>query len=502
MTLSVQPAIALFDTARGEACGVAPVGVADPTFFAPITKVQREAGGVRALATNDAGEMVAPDGTVGGVPVGGETDPVTGGSVISTPNSTLKLPAGETDLSSAGSSALRPLMLIATRGEVPGARVQASDGNHLRFTGRSYHKTGGAAKTIAASWQNFYLGTNRVETNVGNTVTIKAHFEIPGAATPVVVATWTGASSGTMPDGAEDFQCDEIPASAFGYASEIPAGTAVYIVTELTVTSAQYYPYTLATTSAEKGTYGSGATSQIGTAGAIVNQEGGAAASFIGPAAVLGRSATTIKSAILFGNSLVYGYKDNKGWGDNGGGFFVRAAWNGGGTPMPWARQAMSSTTTEQAIASCTKQSALWKYATHFINDLGTNGLAAGNSASKEKAFIDALHKLTVAKGCKPVQMKIINRVLSSTDAFATEANQTVLSGFETGGKKDVLNALIDTSVGLSIVAAINANVGWAGTTYTDRIAAPGITDDGVHPLPAGCAAIEPGVRTQLFALS
>lgn len=76
--LAVQPAIVIFDTARGEACGVAPVGVADPTFFAPITKAQREAGGVRALATNDAGELVAPDGTVGGVPVSAEVNQLTG----------------------------------------------------------------------------------------------------------------------------------------------------------------------------------------------------------------------------------------------------------------------------------------------------------------------------------------------------------------------------------------------------------------------------------------
>lgn len=79
MTLSVQPAVALFDTARGEACAVAPVGVPDPTFFAPITKVQREAGGVRGVTVNDEGQMVDAAGTVGGVPVGAEIDQVTGG---------------------------------------------------------------------------------------------------------------------------------------------------------------------------------------------------------------------------------------------------------------------------------------------------------------------------------------------------------------------------------------------------------------------------------------
>ena len=89
MTLSVQPAIAIFDTARGEACGVAPVGVADPTFFAPITKVQREAGGVRGVAVNDAGQMVDAAGTVGGVPVEAEFDELTmrlALSALSTPN--------------------------------------------------------------------------------------------------------------------------------------------------------------------------------------------------------------------------------------------------------------------------------------------------------------------------------------------------------------------------------------------------------------------------------
>lgn len=58
---------------------MAPVGVADPTFFAPVTKVQREAGGVRGVTVNDAGQMVDAAGTVGGVPVGAEVDPLTGG---------------------------------------------------------------------------------------------------------------------------------------------------------------------------------------------------------------------------------------------------------------------------------------------------------------------------------------------------------------------------------------------------------------------------------------
>lgn len=82
--LAVQPAIVIFDKGRAEACGVAPVGVADPTFFAPVTKVQREAGGVRGVAVNDAGQMVDAAGTVGGVPVSAEVDPITGGIAFDT----------------------------------------------------------------------------------------------------------------------------------------------------------------------------------------------------------------------------------------------------------------------------------------------------------------------------------------------------------------------------------------------------------------------------------
>ena len=77
--LAVQPAIVIFDKGRAEACGVAPVGVADPTFFAPITKTQREAGGVRGVTVNDAGQMVDAAGTVGGVLVEAHVAPVTGG---------------------------------------------------------------------------------------------------------------------------------------------------------------------------------------------------------------------------------------------------------------------------------------------------------------------------------------------------------------------------------------------------------------------------------------
>lgn len=75
---SVQPAVVIFDKDRAEACGVSPEGVPDPTFFAPVTKAQRDAGGVRAVAVNDDGEMVDADGNVGGVPVGMVVDPVTG----------------------------------------------------------------------------------------------------------------------------------------------------------------------------------------------------------------------------------------------------------------------------------------------------------------------------------------------------------------------------------------------------------------------------------------
>lgn len=75
----VQPAVVIFDTDRAEACGVAPMGVADPTYFAPITKAQREAGGVRGVAINDVGQMIDASGNSIGTPVGSVVDTVTGG---------------------------------------------------------------------------------------------------------------------------------------------------------------------------------------------------------------------------------------------------------------------------------------------------------------------------------------------------------------------------------------------------------------------------------------
>lgn len=78
MTLSVQPAIAIFDTARGEACGVAPVGVADPTFFAPITKTQHEAGAVCGVAVTDEGDAIGRNGENTGAIATGVSSSTTG----------------------------------------------------------------------------------------------------------------------------------------------------------------------------------------------------------------------------------------------------------------------------------------------------------------------------------------------------------------------------------------------------------------------------------------
>jgi lysophospholipase L1-like esterase len=402
-----------------------------------------------------------------------------------------------------------PTRIVATRGEVNLLRAQANTANKMRLTGRSRHKAGKVAITsIGASWTNFYVDTSRVENNVGNAVTIRAQLEIVGAPTPLVQLTFSGALSGSMPDGSVDFPSDLVSASAFGLSS-IPAGQVFFMVTEFTVTSNQYCPAGPAPQDTGEGaTYGDGTQTQIGTAGAIINQSGGAVTTALPfPSAVVGKTVSPIASAIFFGDSLVYGKGDGGPSGDGGGGgesnggMFPRGAWDiGSNYALPWARQARTGTQAQQAVANYTKQSGIWRYATHFLCDLGTNDLNAGRSAAQTVGDLRTLWTAAKTAGMQRAeQMQIINRCSSSTDAWATVANQTVLTGFENGGsKKDPLNTSIAANVGSNgLDAYLGMNTEWADTVVTDKIRAPGYTTDGVHPTATAAAAMGADATTR-----
>lgn len=392
--------------------------------------------------------------------------------------------------------------LVATRGEIPLVRAVSNTSNKLRATGRSRHKAGKSAITsIGASWTNYYIDISRNQIVIGNAVMLRAHIEIPGAPTPVVQLNFAGASSGLIPDGSTDFPSDLLPASAFGLTT-IPAGQVFYVVTEFTVALNEALPCGPAPVdTGEGGTYGDGTATQIGTAGTITNQSGGAVTTAIPiPAAVIGRTAFPIASAVFEGDSILFGAGDGGpsnvggGGGESAGGFAPRGAWDiGSGYALPWIRQSRTGSTAQQAAANYSMLSGVWKYATHFFLTLGSNDLNTGRSAAQTLADLKTLWAAAKAAGIQWVeQMQIVNRCSSSSDSWSTVANQTILTGFENGGsKKDPLNALIAANVGADgLDDFLNVNGLWADTGSTDKLRAPGYTTDGAHPSATAAAAM------------
>jgi len=423
------------------------------------------------------------DGSVTDVGVGATIDPVTGG---------ITLTAGGVEIDLGNATTTRTTTrLVATRGETNIVQITASTADRVRFTGRSQHKIGGqAVSQIGASFANWVLDTSRNENSVPNAVSVKAHIEIPGAPTPVVQLLFSAATSGSMPAGSIDFPSDLANATAFGFKDDIPAETVFYCVTEYTVGSGEFYPAAVAPQEpGEAATYGNGAASQIGTAGSLTNQSGGAVTTAMPmPAAIIGKFTSPFPSVILFGDSIVFGSDDGGpsvvggGGGVLGGGIFARACWN---AAIPFARQARTGTTALQATTNYTKQAGMWKYASHFLCNLGTNDLNGGQTAAQTQTSLRTLWTAAKAEDIQRVEQVLIMSRTTSTDSWATVENQTPMTGFETGGtKKDALNTLLIANVGANgLNAVLDLSSQWRDTLAADKIGV-GNVDDGTHPLP------------------
>lgn len=397
-----------------------------------------------------------------------------------------------------------PLRIATTRGETPKSTVASSSGK-TRFACRSRHKVGASALTsLAGGWSNFYIAATRVETSNAYAMTLQVHFEIPAAPTPVVTATFSGASSVSMASGAGLQLCDEINPSAFGL-STIAAGADIYIVSEVTVANVGdtfVRGVNAQASSGEGGWFGPTSSTAIGTGGALTTPGGGTATSTLYyPSCVLGRHVTPTPSAVLFGDSLVDGQSDNTGYGSASGGFFARGLYNinGGGTALAWARQAVGGTSALQASTNYTKQAMVWAYATHFVCGLGSNDGNGGQTAANTLTRFRTIYAAAHAAGVQRIeQMLCINRCPTSSDSWATAANMTPLARFETGGTfKDPLNTSVIAEVGSNhLNAYIDMAPQWADATLTDRVVG-GLTGDGVHPNTTGHAALAAIIATR-----
>lgn len=241
-------------------------------------------------------------------------------------------------------------------------------------------------------------------------------------------------------------------------------------------------------------------TGQIGTAGTwsatsrTANQNVGCVS------AIVGLPQRSFPSVVVLGDSIAEGREDNS-TGDAAGnhGYIQRGLYAGGpgGVAVPYTTAAVSGEKWSTiAAGGATQRLTLLKYCSHVIVNYGINDIGGGASlATLQSNFTTGVTSIK-RYGVKVYACKLTPRTTSS-DSWATLANQTLATGHDVGGIRDQFNAWLDTQVGSTIDGVIDPNPycesGSTGKWVVDGNANYA-TADGIHPSVALCVLMASAV--------
>lgn len=390
-------------------------------------------------------------------------------------------------------STLGRLQVVATRGTINGTTTQGTAGGRtdVRFETRRKHFVGNQAVTGICLAQVGYYLTNG-ENAIGNDFIWETAIEITSPATyqeMYVKGTNTPVINGTL--GVPLVITDP----AVGY--DIAAGGSFYVRQAVSVNTdtlflPTYANYDLAT--GDAGVKSPSASSQIPGTGNLSNPSGGST-NWAGAdtAMVLGIPAAPMVAVCLAGDSILAGVNDTIDATTGALGWFARGLNGVNGYPVPYSKQAIAGDRmTYNTLDVGAKKRVLWPYHTHIVFNYGSNDITHGDSLATMQANAQALWtaaKRTISPYGKPLQVAhctIFPRTTSS-DSWATAANQTVLANFGTGGIRDQFNTWLPTQVGGGLLDAVidatpyiedQANHGkWISNNSANYA-----TSDGAHP--------------------
>jgi hypothetical protein len=204
----------------------------------------------------------------------------------------------------------------------------------------------------------------------------------------------------------------------------------------------------------------------------------------VGELAVIGEADSDEPSVLIFGNSIADGTTATAA-NDGLAGWLAKGL---GASNVPHCRATRGSNRLMYSTPDIApNQYALAVYATHNIAQEPTNDIFAGQTLAQIQA-----NALACWAGVKAVNSSIrIYQPLvfprtTSTDAWATEANQTPIAGFESGGIRDQFNAWVYTKVADGTIHGVINGLSIVESTATHGVwPAGGLTADGVHPTAA-----------------
>lgn len=359
------------------------------------------------------------------------------------------------------------------------------------------------ATDLVLSFNGWYQqGSGAGETSLANGYTVvEAAIENAGGtiSTPV---RFGGGRSITINAGDNDIHSDAVLPAAFG--PQWAAGTQYWIKAKLQVpTTSGVLPYSDRAVSSVSGSqvawYDPAATtvSSADTPGAFTSTGTAPGSRANGPCPmVLGHPVVDGPSFIGVGDSIMAITADAGANTSavNGVGFFQRAM-HDAGTATTNLRPSINMARVGAASTHYTGANTRWQafaaYAKYAVTELGTNDIGTSSSTlpgvlePDEAAIWSALR----AKGVqKIVRTKLIPRT-SSTDAWATVANQTPYPGFVTGGAAEQFNAWIDGKLADGTIDYVVAMSSTRDSAVPQKWPANGSansqTSDGTHPVAA-----------------
>jgi lysophospholipase L1-like esterase len=376
------------------------------------------------------------------------------------------------------------LQVVASKGAIPIQLAGAAANNYTRPESRLMAQSPRiGVRDLRLLYSNFYANGTTGEADVPNGITIEAAVELTSPAAKTLMATFGGAATGALVAGAPYLVSDVV-------LSDLPALTAFFVRSGALVTSGQRW-----------GTGGkrannndsmvesTSASSQVSATGTMSTPSGGAAvasSNAFGPTAILGIPSSPLPSCVIVGDSIAYGQGD--GYDNNGNsGFAERGLY---GANIPWINLSRSSDRAMWMVrANYPQRRKLWQYCNLLLCALGSNDIANGHTVSAIQASLLEIWADAHARGMNVVQATITTRTTSS-DNWATKANQSYVTGFEPGGKADQLNAWIKQQAADGVIeGVIDIATAIADPTDLNKWLTNGAgsyaTFDGTHPLTA-----------------
>lgn len=372
-------------------------------------------------------------------------------------------------------------------GPRPGTTSSRAD---IRYEKRYLCKTGAAAvSSIQALHPAFSLGVTG-EQVCGNISYFEAAIEITS---PATYQSFYSKNFGTIipvTDGMPYIASDAL----IGFT--LPAAGTFYIrYAESTEFASQSVMVgTCGQATGDASIYSPSAVSQIAGTGALTTPTGGTSANY-NTACFVGIPAAPMAAVGIIGDSIPSGTGDTSNLTTGALGFVERGLDSVNGNTVPSLNMSEGSWKYQYAtIDTSPRIRAFWPFVTHLLIELGTNDVAAGTSLSTVQTYLTNMvtaARATMSPYGKPLKIAVSTLMprTTSTDSWATAANQTPVAGFTIGGVRDQYNAWLVTQVGTLIDAVVDVNIYIEDQANPSKWLTNGAanypTTDGVHPTSA-----------------